>query len=187
MGFLDLFGRDKVVGTKVLVCAVGSDFDELADRDAAIYKFYYPATTVARFSGIQELIDSLRQGGYDIVHLFCDVGPAGHLPGSSIQGTDLIESCCSCNVKLLWLASSNSGDKYIEGFRARGKQINLVMTIDRKDEKFSHLLEKLISKISKGLTIPVAWNQLCPQIPGTNHPDAPDSIFFAGRGGVRFQ
>jgi hypothetical protein len=35
--------------------------------------------------------------------------------------------------------------------------------------------------------MPVAWNDLCPQIPGSAHPDAPESIFFAGRGGVRLR
>jgi hypothetical protein len=36
-----------------------------------------------------------------------------------------------------------------------------------------------------GDTMPVAWNDLCPQIPGLDHLDSPESIFFAGRSGVR--
>ena len=186
MGFLDLFGKDKVTGTKVLVCAIGSRFDDLVRQDAEIYRYFYPATTTAKFSDVQELVDSLSRQ-YDIVHIFCDVSAAGCLNESPTTGTEIIAKCCDCNVKLLWFASDNPGEGYMKGFNARGKPINLVMTLDRKGEKFSGFLEKLLGKTSQGLAMPVAWNQLCPQIPGTEHLDAPDSIFFAGRGGVRLR
>lgn len=35
-----------------------------------------------------------------------------------------------------------------------------------------------------GESMPVAWNHLYPQIPGAAHGEAPECIFFAGRGAV---
>jgi hypothetical protein len=136
---------------------------------------------------IQALFGHLEQK-YDIVHLLCDVTAQGTIAdanGAEITGTELIQRCCDQNVKLLWSGSDNQPERYIKGFGARGKRLNLVMTIKRKDLNFAGFLGKLVSKMANGETMPVAWNELCPQIPNSTHPDAPESIFFAGRGGVR--
>jgi hypothetical protein len=122
-----------------------------------------------------------------MVHLLCDVTEKGTIADSNgveITGTELIQHCCDQNVKLLWLASDNPPERYIKGFRARGKRLNLVMTLKRKGSNFPGFLQKLLSRMAYGDTMHVAWNDLCPQIPGSDHPDATDSIFFAGRGGV---
>jgi hypothetical protein len=50
---------------------------------------------------------------------------------------------------------------------------------------FPSFLQQLLFRMACGDTMPLAWNDICPQIPRSDHPDAPESIFFAGRGGVR--
>jgi len=187
MGILDLFRKDEVVGTKVLVCTIDHQFAELVNEDAAIYERRYPATTKAIFSGLGELMEAVERG-YDVVHLLCDVRSSGEITdssGSAVTGTQLIDKCCESNVKLLWVASDNSPDAYINGFKARGKRLNLVMTIKRNGPKFTHSLEELLFRMSCGDAMPVAWNDLWPQIPGSVHPDAPEGLFLANRGSVR--
>jgi hypothetical protein len=189
MSILDLFRKDKdeVRGAKVLVCALDNGFDDLLKADAEVYGRYYRATTAAVLPSIQALIGRLDQK-YDIVHLLCDVTPNGTITDTNceeITGTELIQRCCDQNVKLLWCGSDNPPERYIKGFGARGKRLNLVMTLNRKGPNFPGLLQKLVSQMAYGNTMPVAWNDLCPQIPGSDHQDAPESIFFAGRGGVK--
>ena len=192
MGILDLFrknrDRDEVVnGAKVLVCALDNRFDDLLKEDSEIYGQYYRATTTALLPSIQALLGRLEQR-YDIVHLICDVSESGTIRdtnGHEVTGTELIQFCCDQNVKLLWSASDNPPERYIKGFGARGKRLNLVMTLKRKGPNFPSFLQKLLSQMAYGETMPVAWNDICPQIPRSDHPDAPESIFFAGRGGAR--
>jgi hypothetical protein len=191
MGIFDLFrknrDRDEVNGARVLVCALDNRFDDLLSGDSEIYGRYYRATTITLLPSIQALLECLEQR-YDIVHLICDVTENGTIRdtnGHEITGTELIERCCDQNVKLLWSASDNPSERYIKGFGARGKRLNLVMTLKRKGPNFPSFLQKLLSQMAYGETMPVAWNDICPQIPRSDHPDAPESIFFAGRGGVR--
>ena len=187
MGIFDLFRKDEVLGAKVLVCALDNRFDDVLKGDSEVYGQYYRATTTAVLPSIQALLGRLEQK-YDIVHLFCDVTANGTITdasGKEITGTELIQRCCDQNVKLLWCGSDNSPERYIKGFGARGKRLNLVMTLKRKGPNFPGFLQKLLSRMAYGDTMPVGWNDLCPQIPGSDHPDAPESIFFAGRGGVK--
>lgn len=189
MGILDFFRRDEVVGSRVLVCAIDPRFAELVTTDSQIYQRFYRFTKATLFSTVHELTEALGHR-YDIVHLFCDVTPSGVLidrESNKMRSTGLLEKCCLTNVKLLWIASDNPPDTYINAFNARGKRINLVMTLARNDPIFSDFLEKLLFRIFYGDTIPVAWNDLCPQAPGTLHPDAPSCILFAGRGAVRLR
>jgi len=187
MSILSLFRKkDEVVGAKVLVCASGSRFAELLKADTEVYRRYYPATTATTFVNIDELMKAVTQS-YDVVHLLCEISPRGEIDGSKITGTQLIERCSASNVKLLWIASSNAAEGYIKGLEARGQRLNLVMTINRRDPKFSNFLENLLARMVQGDAMPVAWNALCPQVPGSVHQDSPEAIFFAGRGGVRLR
>jgi len=189
MGILDFFRKEKdeVSGAKVLVCALDSRFDDLLKEDSAVYGEYYRATTAMTLPSIQALLGRSEQK-YDIVHLLSDVTESVTIKdnsGHEITGTELIQHCCDQNVTLLWAASDNPPERYIKGFGARGKRLNLVMTLNRRGLNFRSFLKKLLSQMAYGSTMPVAWNDICPQIPRSEHPDAPESIFFAGRGGVK--
>jgi hypothetical protein len=187
MGILDLFHKDEVIGSKVLVCCLDPGFDELLKGDAGLYRRYYPATATKIFVSIQELTAALTQKP-DVVHLFCDINSRGEITdrtGNSITGTQLIQRCCEESVKLLWIANDNQPKGCIAGFGARGTRLNLGMTSSRNDPKFPDFLQKLLFRMFCGDAMPVAWNDLAPQIPGSAHSDVPDCIFFAGRGTVR--
>jgi hypothetical protein len=178
--------QEEVTGTRVLVCGLGAQFTELVTADGRIWKRFYPSVTANIVSELSELFECLERR-YDAVHLFCQTSPRGVITddkGRTVTGTDIIQKCADCDVKLLWIASDNTSEAYITGFNAKGKRLNLVMTIGRQGANFGDSLEKLLSRMSRGERMPVAWNALWPQIPNASHPDAPNSIFFAGRGGV---
>jgi hypothetical protein len=183
VNFFNWSRRDEVIGTRVLVCSSEDSMSAIGSEDARIWQRHYPATTSVTASSIDELCGILDQG-YDVIHLLWKTDSEGTFLDSNIRGTNLIEQCCDADVKLLWIACDNDPQAYIKGFSARGKRINLVMTIDRRGAVFSSFLDRLLAKTAYGDTLPVAWNQLCPQAPDLEHSDAPACIFFAGRGGV---
>ena len=185
IGWLQKRSQEEVTGTRVLICGLGQKFATLVKADATVWNRFYPSVTANVASELKDVYACI-ENRYDVVYLHCDASPDGVVrdqAGFSSTGTQVIEKCANCEVKLLWIASDNPAGAYISGFRATGKRLNLVMNIRRKD-KFSESLEKLLSLMSRGERMPVAWNSLWPQIPGVEHEDAPDGISFAGRGGV---
>jgi hypothetical protein len=175
---------DEIMGSKVLVCSLGTQFDELVQADAEVYKRFYPSTMTTKFSTLGELTQAIGRR-YDVVHIFCDVPPNGIIVDAEHQtltGTQLIEACCATDVKLLWIGNDNTPEGYIKNFKAQGKRINLVMTITRNGLHFSTFLDKLLSKMLTGHPMPVAWASLVPQAKGSWQEDLPGCIFFAGRG-----
>ena len=172
------------------MCGLDPRFEEFLRADSKIYKRYYPSTAASVFSSVLELRQALRGQQYDIVHLFSDVLPNGMLTdhrGNAITGTELLDLSCESDVKLFWLASDNPPERYIDGFNARGKRINLVLTIMRNDPKFSEFLENLLFRMFYGDTMPVAWVDIVPQIPGRIDPSMPATIFYAGRGAAKLR
>ena len=187
MAFLDLFRNrtQDVVDPKVLVCSLDSAFEAELVHDSDTYKQYFQSVTVQRFADADELLNSLR-AEYDIVHVLAAVTPDGYLGYGRIAGTELIERSTNWGTKLLWIASDNDPDGYIKNFKPNGNKLNLVMTIQRRGEHFPSFLNRLLIEMRSGASMPVAWGRIVPQIPGQEHPDAPDTIFFAGLGQVRF-
>jgi hypothetical protein len=193
LGIRNLFskgGQDEVVDAKILIASLDPKFLELMKVDSSCYSQFYHAPTVLVFEGIQELVGTIEKG-YDIVHLFCDVSSDGTITdnhGAKVVGTTVIQSCCNSDVKLLWVASENKAEGYIKGFKAAGKRLNLVMTINRNGSKFQPFMEKLLSRMSMGETMPAAWVSISPQSPNDpRQQDSPACIFAAGRGGVKLR
>jgi len=193
LGIRNLFskgGQDEVVDAKILIASLDPKFLELMKVDSSCYSQFYHTPTVLVFEGIQELVGTIEKG-YDIVHLFCDVSPDGTITDNHrarVVGTTLIQSCCNSDVKLLWVASENKAEEYIKGFKAAGKRLNLVMTINRNGSKFQPFMEKLLSRMSMGETMPAAWVSISPQSPNDpRQQDSPACIFAAGRGGVKLR
>ena len=192
MGIRQWFSKgsaDEVTSTRTLVCYFDPKFEGLARSDAEVYSRSYPSTEVARFESVGDLLQSLTKG-YDIIHVYADAGSSGTLSDnakSSVTGTELIEKCCDSDVKLLWLASENQPKAYINGFKAKGKQINLVMTISRSGSNFATFLHNLLSQMTAGETMPRAWAALVPQAEGPWQKELPGCIFFAGRASVRLR
>ena len=186
MGLLDAFRKDEVVGTKVLVCALGAKFADLLKNDERIYKRFYPATTSATVAAFTEVQQALAQH-YDIVHLFCDVDSQGAIAdstGARMTGTELMQAGIDSGVKLLWIASDNFADPYNAAFQPKGMKLNVVLTERRLGPNFSLFLDNLLTKLSTGESFAKAWNVAARPEGKSVQPDVPHTITSLGRGGV---
>ena len=186
MGLLDAFRKDEVVGTKVLVCALGAKHEELRKNDERIYKRFYPATTSSVATTIAELRTGLAQG-YDIVHLLCDVDAQGTLTdatGARMTGADLLKTCVDSGVKLLWIASDNFAEPYNAGFQPKGMKLNVILTERRLGPNCSLFIDNLLTKLSSGETFAKAWNVASQPEGKSVQPDVPHTITSLGRGSV---
>jgi hypothetical protein len=166
---------------KILVGSLQSEFSALLQRDAESYARYYRLVTTQLCASADELLIAIA-GGYDVVHLLAGVSSDGMLKGetgSAVHGTVLTRACCDHGVGLLWVASDNSAQAYISGFKA--SSVNLVMTIDRRGSQFSRFLEGLLRRMAEGQTMPEAWVSLCPQAAHDPRQNSlPVTIFSAG-------
>jgi hypothetical protein len=186
MGLFDAFKKEEVVGTKVLLCSLDARFSPFMNSDTQMYRRLYPATSASVFAAMPQLTQAIAQG-YDVVHLYADVSADGTISdasGNKLTGAQLIDACCAADVKVLWMASDNKADAYDKGFNAKGKKINLVMTLRRLGPYFPLFLTNLAEKMAGGEPMPSAWAAMNPQGGGSVQPDAPECIFFAGRGKV---
>jgi hypothetical protein len=152
----------------------------MADSDAGIYSAFCQHVERARPKA-NELL-KLIEKGYDIVHLCCELNENGELTdeqGGTLKGDDLLETCRTANVKVLFIASDNSYENYLE-FRSskwpKGYYLDLVMVVNRYGNKFPYLMEELLKRMSKGKSLPMAWVELGPQGPGPWHDKLPRSM-----------
>ena len=187
MGLRDWFKSGAAGGrsSKVLVCSLDERFDRLSAADFEIYSRFYPTPTLMDGATVQQMQAALKRK-FDVVHLLCNVEANGAVVdsrGVRMSGEALIEDCLASDVKLLWIAADNAADRYIKALAAasRGKRINLVMSLERRGERFSVFLDRLLSRMASGETMPNAWVELCPQAEGPWQKELPSSIFSAGR------
>ena len=186
MGLLDAFRKDEVVGTKVLICAVGANFEDLQKNDERIYKRFYPSTTSVTASNLAELKTAVNSKP-DIVHLFCNVDAQGAITDSfntRMTGSDLLQACVDAGVKVLWIASDNFADPYNAGFKPKGLKLNVVLTERRIGPNFSLFLDNLLTKTSAGESFSKAWNVVSNPVGKSVQPDVPHTITSLGRGAV---
>jgi len=186
MGLLDAFRKDEVTGTKVLVCALGAQHEDLRKNDERIYKRFYPNTTSQTVSSVGDLKGLLKQG-FEIVHLLCDVDAQGSLTdiaGAKISGAELLQTCLDSGTKLFWIASDNFADPYNVGFKPKGMKMNVILTERRLGPNCSLFIDSLLTKLSAGESFSKAWNVVSKPEGKSVQPDVPHTITSSGRGGV---
>ena len=86
------------------------------------------------------------------------------------------------------VASENESDAYIAAGKDKGYgRANLVMTLQRSGTVFPSFFAQLFADMKRGVSMPVAWVKLAPQVPGHEHPDCPGTIFSCEAGQVAFK
>jgi hypothetical protein len=121
----------------------------------------------------------------DVLIVYARIDPSGKIAHSSLG---LREMARDSGAKVVVVATENSGAAYIAAATRKAYgSTNLVMTLGRKGKSFSVFLGRLFNKMFAGETMPVAWVELAPQIPGEEHADAPEAIFAAELGQVTFR
>ncbi|MEL7146606.1 MAG: hypothetical protein AAFO69_09585, partial [Bacteroidota bacterium] len=66
-------------------------------------------------------------------------------------------------------------------------QMNVVLTIDRKGQDFVNFFDRLFEQVSKGETLPMAWHNVAPQVPGQGHKHIPETLAVMGAGAIALQ
>ena len=120
----------------------------------------------------------------DVLMIYAHVGTSGEVAGTKHGIREIIRDA-KCSIAVI--ATENNPDGYIHGVKEVGYgYANLVMTIERNGDTFGTFFNKLFGEMNRGKTMPVAWNDLAPQIPGIEHKDVPGAIFACERGQLAF-
>src|SRR5258708_15422518 len=186
MGIFDAFRKEEVAGSKVLVCQLGTKFDEQIKSDLRVYKRFYPTVTCSTLNSVADLSAAIGQK-YDVLHLCCDVDSAGNVidnSGGRMVGSDLLKAAVDSGLKLLWIASDNLQASYDAGFKLKGLKINVVLTLRRLGSNTSLFLDNLLAKMQAGDTFSKALNIASTPEGKSVQPDVPHTISSIGRGGV---
>jgi hypothetical protein len=119
----------------------------------------------------------------DVLFLYRNINPEG--PTSTPAIRELIKSA---GAYVAVIASENSADAYIKSVGRRTDwPANIVMIVNRKDDKFTLFFHHLFTEMFKGRSMLMVWAELAPQIPGSAHSHVPDSIMAAEAGHITFQ
>ena len=123
--------------------------------------------------------------GCDVLFPYAQLTVDGAIQDSSRGLREIVRDS---GAKIVVVASPNPSGHYIKA----GKQqpygrANLVMILDRRGEVFSRFFVELFSKMLRGYSMPAAWSEISPQIPGGQRPGCPEAIFACEIGAVTFR
>ena len=186
MGLFDAFRKEEITATRVLVCQLGSSFDEPLKSDLRVYKRFYPATSNVTFNSIAELRKALSQN-HDVLHLFCDITPDGAIAdpsGARITGAELLTAAADANIKLLWIGNDNAQESYDAAFKTKAIKMNVILTLRRLGSNTSLFLDNLLTQMSSGQTLAKAWDIATHPEGKSVQPDVPQTISSLNRGAI---
>ena len=120
-----------------------------------------------------------------VLLLYCDVDADGRLSGSASTIRGLVKDA---GAYVAIVASENRPEPYLKAAAGRSADwsANIVLVMERKGEKFGVFFRRLFEAMFRGRTMPMAWVELAPQIPGRDQPDAPATIMLAEAGHIVF-
>ena len=152
----------------------GAEAQPLMDEDRAALGQYFATCTVS-----EKAVPVC-----DVLVLYCTIEPTGQITGYDLTLRQIIRDSRSV---IVLVASENAGERYIAAARQEGYgTANLVMTLSRNENSFVHFFQQLFGKIAAGMTMPMAWVDLAPQIPGRPQGNVPETIFACEAGHVTF-
>ncbi|WP_420128776.1 hypothetical protein [Longimicrobium sp.] len=120
----------------------------------------------------------------DVLLLYCEIETGGKVGGSPLSLRQIIRDA---GARVVIVAAENDPERYMEAAQPAGYgAANLVMALERKGDAFPAFFGKLFGLMFRGVSMPVAWAQLAPQIPGHEHAGLPESIFACELGQITF-
>lgn len=121
----------------------------------------------------------------DVLLVYCGIEAGGKVAGSPLSLRQIIRDA---GAGVVIFAAENDPDRYMEAAKpAAYGAANLVMTLERKGDAFGAFFGKLFELMFRGVSMPVAWVQLAPQVPGHPHADLPETIFACEVGQLAFE
>lgn len=120
----------------------------------------------------------------EVLFLYCTVDARGKVVGSPFGIRQLIKEA---GAYVAVVASENVPECYIKAMDSRNDwRANIALVVDRRTDLFSTFFRRLFEAMFSGQSMPMAWVELAPQIPGHEHPEAPSTIMVAEAGHVTF-
>ncbi len=121
----------------------------------------------------------------NVLFLYCEFEPDGSISGSDRGLREIIRDS---GAVVAVTASANKADNIVAAGKTKGYGMaNLVLTLDRRGEVFPKFFQRLFALMKNGVSMPVAWVKIAPQIPGHEHPDCPGAIFACEVGQLTFK
>jgi len=120
----------------------------------------------------------------DVLLLYCDIMSDGRISNCHIGLREIIRDSGAC---VVIVATENPSESYIAAGKQTGYgRANLVLTLQRNGISFTSFFQRLFTEMRKGVSMPVAWVKLAPQVPGHEHSDCPSTIFACEAGQIVF-
>ena len=120
----------------------------------------------------------------EVLFLYCELDPDGHIKGRTETVRDLIKSA---RAYIVVIASENSTDSYIKWLQRRNDwRANVTMVLDRKGDKFAQFFQKLFMGMFAGRSMLNVWVELAPQGHGPWEANVPGTIMAAEAGHITF-
>lgn len=127
------------------------------------------------FSAVEESDSSVPV--CNVLFLYARFEAGGAVAGSTAGLREITRDARASIIVVGW---ENAPENYIAAAKKTGYgQANLVLTLKRKGVVFPEFFRRLFSMMYEGKSMPVAWVELAPQIPGATHTDCPEAIFAA--------
>ena len=110
----------------------------------------------------------------DVLMIYATIAPDGGIQNALDSLRDIIHKS---HASVVVVATENGAQSYIAASKRPGSgKANLVMTLKRNGHIFPDFFKKLFEMMHHGVTMPMAWVKLAPQIPGMEHDDVPATI-----------
>jgi hypothetical protein len=118
----------------------------------------------------------------EVLFIYCTLGADGRITGYPGSLRDTIRSA---GAYIAIVASENPAATYKDALKPpNGWHANIAFVVDRKGDNFALFFRRLFELMLGGRSMPMAWNDLAPQIPGHDHSGMPGAMMIAEAGHV---
>ena len=119
-----------------------------------------------------------------VLFIYCAFDGLGKIIGTEATIRQLIKEA---GAYVAVIASENDPDSYVKAVGKRTDwSANITLAIDRKADKLALFFRQLFEAMYKGQSMPMAWVEINPQIPGRVNPDEPSLMMLADVGHIVF-
>lgn len=120
----------------------------------------------------------------EVLFVYCDFTVDGGVVGSAAGLREIIRDS---GAYVVVVASENPAENSGAAVKPTGYgQANLVVTLERRGTAFGSFYRRLFDAMANGLSMPVAWVKLAPQIPGHDDPSVPSGYMACELGQIAF-
>lgn len=110
----------------------------------------------------------------DVLMIYAAIEADGVIENASHTLREIIHKS---HAPIVVVATENDVRSYIAaGKRPGSGKANLVMTLKRNGQIFPNFFKELFGMMHQGVTMPMAWVKLAPQIPGMEQHNVPETI-----------